>query len=120
MHVWVGDAAGQPGDIWSPSEPTAADVITFTWNRAGFLHWGVDGSLNGHWLAPPAEYWPAGSTLWADGRAIESPLAGPDAEGNYTLQLGPFDGTPVEEVNFVFHHADGTWSSPDHTIPIAP
>jgi hypothetical protein len=120
MHVWVGSSGGQPADLWSPAEPTRADAITIAWNRAGHLHWGVDASLGGQWAAPPAEYWPAGSSLWPDGRAIESPLQGPDAEGRYTVQLGPFDRTPVAEVNFVFHHADGTWSSPDHTIPISP
>ena len=56
--------------------------------------------------------------LWSDGLAIESPLTGPDGEGNYTIELGPFNATPVTEVNFVFHYDDNSWSSPDQRIPI--
>jgi len=123
MHVYIGAAGGGPvdeADLWSPAQPTAADVITITYNRAAHLHWGVDASVNGGaWSPPPDEYWPQGSVLWGDGLAIESPLQGPDAEGHYTLELGPFDGTPVGEINFVFRNADDSWTGPDRTIPIA-
>jgi hypothetical protein len=47
-------------------------------------------------------------------------LAGPDAQGRYSLTLGPFDQAVVQEVNFTFHNMNGTWSSPDQVIPIAP
>ena len=75
--------------------------------------------MNG-WTAPAAEYWPTGSFLWSDGLAIESPLLGPDGNGFFTIDIGPFNQTPVSEVNFVFHNANDTWSSPDQTIPIIP
>jgi len=115
MHVWVGaSGATNPGDdpLWSPANPTASDVITITGTQPAFVHWGVDG-----WSLPPAEYWPAGSIAWDDGKAIESPLSGPDADGKYTLQLGPFDQTPVSEVNWLFHSGDD-WYPGDQTITI--
>lgn len=119
-HVWVGAGSSAPQEIWEPAEPGANDVIAIRWHLPGMLHWGVDASLHGGtWGPPPAEYWPAGTVEWTDGLAVESPLQGPDGQGRYTIELGPFDGTPVAEIDFVFHHADGSWSSPDQVIPIA-
>ncbi len=120
QHVWIGSASSGGGN-WTPERPTRNDVITVFWDRPAKLHWGVDASLHGGvWQPPPAEYWPAGSVLWSDGKAIESLLTGPDGSGRYTIDIGPFNGTPVTEVNFVFHNNDGSWSRPDQTIPIAP
>ena len=123
MHVYIGAAGAPPVDdvdLWAPPLPTADDVITITYNRAANLHWGVDASAGGGgWSPPPAEYWPEGSVAWPDGLSIETPLAGPDAEGHYTVQLGPFNGVAVSEVNFVFHNADDSWTGPDRAVPIA-
>jgi hypothetical protein len=118
QHVWIGSGSGASSGLYSPQQPTANDAITITWNKPAKLHWGVDASLLGHWSKPPAEYWPAGSVLWTDGKAIESSLVGPNASGKYTIVIGPFNQTAVHEVNFVFHNNDGSWSSPDQTIPI--
>jgi len=117
QHVWIG-AGGTSSGGWTPAQPTRNDAITITWGKPARLHWGVDGSLLGHWSPPPAEYWPAGSVLWSDGQAIETPLVGPDADGKYRVVVGPFSQTTVHEVNFVMHNNDGTWSTPDQTIPI--
>lgn len=117
MHVWVGSggATNPTGDpLWTPANPTRNDVITIVGTQPANVHWGVDG-----WKLPPAEYWPAGSTAWTDGKAIESPLSGPDGDGKYTLELGPFDQTAVGEVNWLFHAGDD-WYPGDQTITIAP
>jgi len=120
QHVWIGNGSSSGGN-WTPEHPTRADVITIEWERPARLHWGVDASLNGGvWSPPPAEYWPAGSTLWSDGKAIESPLSGPNGSGRYAIDIGPFNQTEVREINFVFHNDDGSWSRPDQTIPISP
>jgi hypothetical protein len=114
QHVWVGQKSTQSG-LWEPQSPTKNDPIVLTWNQPAKLHWGVDG-----WNKPPAEYWTQGSVLWSDGRAIESPLSGPDIDGHYHLTIGPFNQTAVAAVNFVFHNDNNTWSSPDQTITITP
>ncbi|MBW1810142.1 MAG: hypothetical protein JRJ87_18235 [Deltaproteobacteria bacterium] len=118
MHVYIGSSGGTPDQLWTPENPTSQDIITIIWNQPANLHWGVDASLNGDWSPPPNEYWPSGSVLWSDGKSIESPLNGPDPEGRYSIQIGPFNQTTVAEVNFVFHNESGSWSSPDQTIQI--
>jgi hypothetical protein len=116
MHVYVGSSGSSGGGPWTPKNPTKNDVITITADKAGKLHWGVNG-----WVLPITDYWPVGSAKWSDNKAVESPLLGPDGNGKYTIQIGPFNKTQaVTEVDFVFHYGDGTWSSPDQTIPIAP
>jgi hypothetical protein len=115
MHVRIG-SGGPSGGPWTPKNPNRNDVITITAEKAGQLHWGVNG-----WTLPAAEYWPAGSVEWSDHKAVESPMSGPGQDGKYSIRIGPFDKAHVvSEVNFVFHFADGSWSSPDQTIPIAP
>jgi hypothetical protein len=99
--------------LWLPKNPKKNDVITIFCDKPGKLHWGVDG-----WNRPPFDNRPIGSTVWHDGVAVESPLTGPDGNGKYFVQIGPFNKTAVRQVNFVFHHADDSWSSPNQTIPI--
>jgi len=115
MHVVVGTVGGAGGDLWEPEEPTAADEITVFSDEPGALHWGVNG-----WDTPAEAYWPAGTVDWGDGQAVETPLDGPDGDGRYSAVIGPFDdpGHPVSQVDFVFHFADDSWSSPDQVIPI--
>jgi MYXO-CTERM domain-containing protein len=99
---------------WYPSAPNLHDALTVVAWAAGAVHWGVNS-----WHEPPAEYWPSGTTPFGDGRAVDTPLAGPAADGRYTTVLGPFDGTArVDEVDFVVHYADDTWSRPDQVAAI--
>ncbi len=114
MHVVVGElGSADSGDDapWDPLNPTTDDVITIFADGPGHLHWGVNG-----WQQPDEEYWPTGTFDWGDGQSVESPLlAGSD--GDYYVEIGPFDGgQDVSEINFVFHWADDSWSSPDETI----
>lgn len=119
LHVVVG-TLGQTGtdggDAWTPSHPTAQDEITIFADAPAALHWGVNG-----WSLPDEAYWPAGTVAWSDGKAVETPMDGPDADGRYSVVLGPFDdpAQSVTQVDFVLHYEDDSWSSPDQTIPIA-
>lgn len=116
QRVHIGDGAGPaPGPVpWKPREPAASDRVTIVSDRPGKLHWAVDG-----WIVPPKRWWPAGTTAWTDGKAVETPLAEADG-GGYAVTLGPFEGEPAPPVSveFVFHHADGSWGR-DWKIPIA-
>ncbi|HEY3444811.1 MAG TPA: MYXO-CTERM sorting domain-containing protein [Myxococcales bacterium] len=107
QHVYVGAGTGTPsGKVgWSPSQPTRSDAVTLWAPKPGKLHWGVDG-----WKLPPQSLQPAG-TVSFDAKSVETPLAGPDAEGRYTTVLGPFTGTAVSTINFVIHYDDGTWNN---------
>ncbi len=114
QHVWIGSAGGSSGGgLWKPDNPTHDDEITITWTQAAKLHWGVN-----NWTKPEEKYWPAGTVAWSDGKAVETPLDGPDGQGKYTITIGPFDNE-ISSVNFVFHNNDGSWSSPDQTISIS-
>jgi hypothetical protein len=109
---------------WIPSEPTTGEIITITVNQAetsGKLHWGVNG-----WNQPDETYWPEGSFLFGGtGPAIQSPMDGPNAQDQLTMQIGPFNN-PVQEVteiNFVISFDDGTWNNNnglDYHIQIVP
>ncbi|MCF8365668.1 MAG: T9SS type A sorting domain-containing protein [Bacteroidales bacterium] len=109
---------------WSPSEPMANETITITVNQAtvsGKLHWGVNG-----WNNPNPAYWTEGSYLFGGtGPAIQSPMEGPNAENQLTLQIGPFNN-PIQEVsqvNFVISFDDGNWNNnngQDYLINILP
>jgi MYXO-CTERM domain-containing protein len=116
-HVWIGGGGTGPGPggiRHDPTAPTRHDVVTVGAGAAGALHWGING-----WVEPPAAYWPAGSTSFGDGHAVDSPLVGPDATGRYAVVLGPFDGTTrVDRVDYVIRYADGSWSSPDMLVPV--
>ena len=77
---------------FSPSMPHPADQISLRIRNAesgGFLHWGVN-SPDGNWELPAQVYWPAGSRLAANGKAVETPLPAP-VDGFSSLALGPFD-----------------------------
>lgn len=107
MFVYVGNGMET---IWTPTSPKSTDVITIKSSRKGYLHWGVD-----QWKLPSKEYWPAGSVVWDDGKAIETEMVA-DGDG-YSIKLGPFNKTAVGAVNFVFHYIDNTWDK-DYTITI--
>lgn len=117
-HVWVGDAggggSGGSGVSSYPPAPSLHDAITVVAWAPGEVHWGIDG-----WIEPPAEHWPAGTTPFGDGQAVDTPLTGPGPDGRYTAVLGPFDGSAsVNELNWVIHYADDTWSTPDQLTPV--
>ncbi len=122
QHVYVGDAEGPPPDPagvhWVPARPWAGEPVQVYAPSAGMLHWGVNG-----WLLPAEEYWPAGTVAWSDGKSVETPLAGPDADGMYVATIGPFAGEQVvTAVDFVIHRADGGWDNnngQDYHIAIA-
>jgi hypothetical protein len=134
QHVWVGPynggggggGGGQTGVFWTPENPTTADVITITQTdvtQGAKLHWGV--KVNGTtWQSPNPVYWPAGSSLFnGTGPAVESPMTGPDGQGNITIQLGPFNNPAqsVQAVDFVLHYNNNTWNNnngADFHIPI--
>ncbi len=115
FHVWVG-ASSTPSELFTPANPTKDDVITIYWREAGFLHWGVNG-----WQVPAQVYWPAGTQAFGDGHAVQTPLSGPDSQGRYFVQIGPFSGGDVHQVDFVFFIPPNGWPlHPDGVIPIAP
>lgn len=97
---------------WLPATPNQAQTITITVNQAavgGKLHWGVNG-----WNSPNQVYWPAGSFLFGgSGPAVQTPMNGPNASNQLTLQIGPFNN-PAQEVtviDFVINFNDGTWNN---------
>ena len=116
-HVWVGTGGGTgPGAAVGhyPTAPSKRSLVTVYARRAGALHWGING-----WSEPPAAYWPAGTTAWGDGQAVDTPLTGPGFDGRYTAVLGPFDGaTPVTALDYVIHYADDTWSVADVHVTV--
>ncbi len=96
---------------WDPPSPTPSVAITISighCTKSGKLHWGVNG-----WKQPIQAYWPAGTTPWGDGAAVESPLEGPDSTGTCRITLGPFDNPdqPVDVLDFVIHWSDDTWDN---------
>ena len=127
QHVWVGDAVVGPpvdqGISWSPAQPDENDVITITVFDAPStrrLHWGVNG-----WNQVNSIYWPTSSFLFqGSGPAIQSPMTGIDADGNLTIQVGPFndENQEVDQLNFVINYDNGNWDNnngQDYLIPIA-
>lgn len=127
QHVYVGPSStGQSGVTWTPASPDLNDVITITETDAGNgarLHWGVNASSSS-WTSPNAAYWPAGSNLFnGTGPALESPMSGPDPQGNISIQIGPFNNPAqtVNTVDFVIHYNNNTWNNnnnSDFHIPI--
>jgi hypothetical protein len=124
MHVYVGTmTGGSTGNAvvsWQPLMPTIHDtiMINIKSTKGGWLHWGVD-----QWTLPHAAYWPAGSTVWSDNKAIESPLTSPDSTGTMRIRIGPFD-QPAQiptKISFVVHYADNSWDNnggKDYFIPL--
>ncbi len=121
QHVYVGDynAGGGTGNYavsWIPADPGNSDTITITVSNPTSvpnLHWGINYS-GSTWQTPNTAYWPNGTTLFnGTGPAVETPFIGPDADNNYTLQLGPFND-PLQTVNaiaFVIHFDNDTWDN---------
>ena len=117
QHVWIGDGSGGgPGGYgnvsWLPEYTTIDDTIYITVAGSSMganLHWGVNG-----FDQPAQVYWLPGSVLYNYiGPAVETPMVGPDEEGNLTLAIGPFN-SPIQQVNsldFVIHYHDGSWDN---------
>ncbi len=115
LHVYVGDAgASGPDLVVEPGTPSASDAITITSNRPGTLHWGVNS-----WTVPHAVYWPQGSVVWGDGKAVRTPLL-PTADGRYAAKVGPFNRPEqaVREMNFIINYSNGAWGPKDTRIII--
>ncbi|MBN2174373.1 MAG: hypothetical protein JW731_09585 [Bacteroidales bacterium] len=120
QHVYVGNynpgGSGSYSVSWEPEEPEIEDMITLTVanpNSVPRLHWGVNYS-GSNWQTPDNAYWPDGTYLFnGSGPAAETPFNGPDAENNYTLEIGPFND-PAQTVNsiaFVIHFENDTWDN---------
>ncbi|MBI2417583.1 MAG: DUF5110 domain-containing protein [Ignavibacteriales bacterium] len=106
-------SSGSSNVSWSPANPTKNDTITVKVKstKTAFLHWGVN--YSGHnWVKPDSAYWPAGSTLYGDNVAVESPFSAPSG-GVITAKIGPFN-KPVQLVNsfaFVVRYSNNTWDN---------
>ncbi|MFQ6607375.1 MAG: carbohydrate-binding protein, partial [Fidelibacterota bacterium] len=96
--------------LWTPLVPNPNDTVTVLVNNpvGGNLWWGVNS-----WEEPLQSYWPPGTVLGDPGASVESPLNGPDENGDNWIRVGPFTSgqQPVEVLDFVFHWNDGTWDN---------
>lgn len=112
QHVYVGQKEGtvappSSGVAWLPERPNQASTIVISSPAAGTLHWGVNG-----WSEPAAVSVPQGSQEAGDGKAVDTKLAGPDADGRYFASIGPFVGGPaVRVVDFAIQRTDGSWDN---------
>ena len=117
-HVRIGTTtAGNDSVSWTPIAPSFDDAITITVHdpgQGGWLHWGVN-AQGSDWEQPAQAYWPQNSTLFSGGPAVESQLIGPDLNGDYTIQLGPFNlpEQAVNTIDFVIHFSDDSWDNND-------
>ena len=114
QHLYIG-AGGAEAGKWTPAKPDCDDPITISHPKAGKLHWGVNG-----WKEPPQSLWPEGTVAFGDGKSVETPLS--PCDKGFCVTIGPF-GEQVSVVDFVIHHADGTWDNnngADWHIAIAP
>ncbi len=100
-----------PGISWFPELPMVSDVVTIVVNEddnmtaSSRLHWGVN-----NWTKPHEEYWPAGSQIWNDEVAIQSPFM--EQNGLWMVQVGPFNRDQiVNELNFVIHYGSDNWNN---------
>ena len=107
-----GGGGGSEGVPWTPAFPRQHDPILVKAPRKATLHWGVNG-----WTCPPRALWPAGTTAWPDGKAVESPMT-PAPDGTASVTVGPVSTSGVETLEFVFHFADGTWGR-DQVITVS-
>jgi len=114
-HVWVGDGNGtnpvNTGISWTPQSPTKDSVLTITVSGASQgakLHWGVNG-----FTTPNNVYWPDGTVLYSDNKAVESPFNFINNSDTLQLKIGPFNNAAqsVTEINFVIHYNDNTWDN---------
>jgi len=120
LHVWVGasqqggggpDVRPDPDGVqWAPLSVCPGETLTVRFPSEGHLHWGVDG-----WTTPPEVYWPEGTEDWGDGKAVETPLTGPDADDRWSATLGPFDApeAPVSGIDFVLRLPGDRWENND-------
>jgi len=97
---------------WVPVRPMLMDKTTIFSDSPATVNWGVDG-----WQAPAAAIQPEG-TVAADS-GVESPMAGPDANGRYFVEIPPVAkaGKKIGAINFKLHFADGTFG-PEQIIDI--
>ncbi len=107
-------------DLWSPPFPGPNDTIRISqqYTSQAWLWWGVN-----DWSAPIDDYWPEGTLIGEEGLSVDSPMNGPDSNGVYWIDIGPFNdlSQAVHTVDFVFHFDDGVWDNNDHQdyhIPI--
>lgn len=127
QHVWVGTYSSGGGGgsgsgtvSWSPTPPTVNDSLRITvagTTSPAKLHWGVN-----TWTLPNAAYRPAGSTVYSDGKAVETQMN--VVSGNLVLTLPPFNNAAqaVSTVDFVIHYDNGTWGNnggSDYHVSIA-
>jgi len=118
-HVVIGAAPSCGNDrvSWDPCYPTYDEPITvwvYNPGEGGWLHWGVN--AQGHeWTTPDESYWPAGSELYQGGDAVQTPLEGPDENGDYWITIGPFNNPAqhVDTVDFVIHFTSDRWDNND-------
>ena len=97
----------------TPANPTIHDTITLTVasTKTANLHWGVN--YSGYsWIKPDSSYWPAGSTLYSDNVAVETPFAA-SLNDSIRIKIGPFDkaAQTVSSLAFVIHYTSGTWDN---------
>ena len=106
--------AAQGGVFWTGDPPGPNDTVEILvrdCSQGGNLHWGVN-TDDGSWAQPIDAYWPAGSSASGTG-AVESPLTGPDGNGECSITLGPFNTGEqlVLTADFVIHWNDDTWDN---------
>ncbi len=117
FHIDISGSGGTVQQVsWAPANPLNTDYVTITMSGAtqgAKLNWGV--KTNGlNWQLPDASYQPAGTTLYnGTGPKVESPMTGPDNNGNISIQLGPFTNAAqvVEGLDFDIHFNDNTWNN---------
>lgn len=109
----------EPG-LWMPLNPGPNDTIRIAkaYTGPGNLWWGVNS-----WSAPIAGYQPPNTVIGEAGLSVETDLLGPDGEGKYWIELGPFNKVEqvVTQLDFVFHWDDETWDNnngSDYHLPI--
>ena len=99
-----------PG-MWTPLVPGPNDTIRVRRqnNTATNLWWGVNG-----WHEPLAAYQPENTNTGDPGQSVESVMNGPDENGDYWVDIGPFNDAHqvVSTVNFVFNWNNrGSWDN---------
>jgi hypothetical protein len=116
-HTWVGSdgGPGPEGLLYYPLDPTLHDEITVLSAREADLHWGINS-----WNRPPEVYWPAGTADFGDGHAVETPMIDADGDTMFEAVVGPFNdpSETVEELDFIFHYPDGSWSGTDIRVSV--
>jgi hypothetical protein len=115
QHLYIG-SGGETAKVWTPSYPDCDDTTTITHNKASSLHRGING-----WQTAPPSLWPEGTTAFGGGKSVGTPMES-CGEVVFCVTVGPFWDI-ASQVDFVFHHDDGTWDNDngkDWHIPIAP